>query len=402
VNRLSKTLDENQTVEQAGFRQGFSTMDHLQAINQLIEKTSEFQMPLYLTFVDYEKAFDNLEHVFLWKSLKDQGIEDKYINILKHIYGNATASIKLDKESEKFEIQKGVRQGDTISPKLFTAALENIFRNLNWDDKGININGRMLSHLRFADDVVLISQNAEELEQMLKDLECESKKAGLKINIDKTKMMTNKFAVTRRMKISQEQIEIVDHYKYLGQTININRDPRIEINCRIKAAWGSFIKHNLILTSNLPLCLKKKIMDTCILPALTYGSETWTLTKDLENKLKITERNMERRILGIKLIDKVRNSTIREKTKIIDVIKRTKESKWSWAGHIARRMDDRWSKALTDWQVYQGKRQRGRPKTRWMDEIIKYAGRQWMTKAQNRLEWRNIGEAFVQQWTENG
>ena len=60
--RMEKVLDENQPREQAGFRQGYSTVDHLQTINRLIEKCNEFKRPLCIGYIDYEKAFDSIEH----------------------------------------------------------------------------------------------------------------------------------------------------------------------------------------------------------------------------------------------------------------------------------------------------------------------------------------------------
>ncbi|XP_050677287.1 craniofacial development protein 2-like [Leptidea sinapis] len=86
-------------------------------------------------FVDYNKAFDSLEHDAIWNSLKVQGVHGKIINILKNIYSKSTARIKLDKASSEFPIERGVRQGDPISPKLFSAVLEMIFRNLEWETK---------------------------------------------------------------------------------------------------------------------------------------------------------------------------------------------------------------------------------------------------------------------------
>uniref|UniRef100_A0A7I4YL34 Reverse transcriptase domain-containing protein n=1 Tax=Haemonchus contortus TaxID=6289 RepID=A0A7I4YL34_HAECO len=66
-------------------------------------------------------------------------------------------------------IEKVVRQGDTISPKLYTTAPKHAMLQLGWDDKGINIDGKKLSSLRFADDIVLISLNREELQQMVEE-----------------------------------------------------------------------------------------------------------------------------------------------------------------------------------------------------------------------------------------
>ena len=95
-----------------------------------------------MAFIDYKKAFDSVSTSSVLNALISQNINKTYVETLKFIYSNATSTFKLHNNSNKVPIRKGVRQGDTISPKLFTAVLEDIFRNLNWEDKGININGR--------------------------------------------------------------------------------------------------------------------------------------------------------------------------------------------------------------------------------------------------------------------
>ena len=134
TTRLEKKQDENQPREQAGFRSKYSTTDRIHAINQLKEKCREYNIPLCVAFVGYEKAFESAQTQAILTSLQEQGIEDVYIEILKDIYGQLSDS-HLHKESDKIRIKRGVRQGDTISPNLFTATLESIFRRLNWENK---------------------------------------------------------------------------------------------------------------------------------------------------------------------------------------------------------------------------------------------------------------------------
>ncbi len=122
-NRLKQILDENQPREQAGFRQGFSTTDHLHSLNQLIEKSNEYQLHLCVGFIDYEKAFDSVEHADLFRALRKTGVNEGYVQIIEDIYTDATATIHLDNDvSKPIHINRGVRQGDTISPKIFTTA----------------------------------------------------------------------------------------------------------------------------------------------------------------------------------------------------------------------------------------------------------------------------------------
>ena len=165
--------------------------------------------------MDYEKAFDSVQTQAILTSLQEQGIEDVYIEILKDIYTDSSVTVHLHKESEKIRIKRGVRQGDTISPKLFTATLESIFRRLNWENKGVKIDGEFLSNLRFADDIFLCTETPQELQQMLQELSDESRQMGLKMNITKTKVMV---VDNTRINVNNVLIENVPGYVYWDNT----------------------------------------------------------------------------------------------------------------------------------------------------------------------------------------
>ena len=191
AKRITKKLDFYQPVEQAGFRSGFSTNDHLQVMRTLIEKCNEYKIPIVLIFIDYEKAFDSVEIWSILESLHECRVDSRYSNLIKNIYESATSCIKLHENTAKFKIGRGVRQGDTISPKLFTSTLETVFKKLDWSRMGINVNGKFSSHLRFADDICLIAMGLDQAQVMIQQLNDESMKIGLKMNLSKTKIMTN-------------------------------------------------------------------------------------------------------------------------------------------------------------------------------------------------------------------
>ncbi|PIK46927.1 endonuclease-reverse transcriptase [Apostichopus japonicus] len=111
-------------------------------------------------------------------------------------------------------------------------------------------------------------------------------------------------------------------------------------------------------TTNLP---KRKLFNQCVLPAMTYGCETWTLTKMMEKKLQTTQRSMARMMLAVSKREKT-NIWIRHKTKVKDVILTAKECKCRWAGHIDRLNDDRWTSMATEWQPPYGRRRPCKPK----------------------------------------
>ena len=122
-----------------GWGKGYSTTDHLQALNQTMEKSNEYNLPLCIGFIDYEKAFDTVEHFAIFEALRKTNVNETYINILQNIYNQATTRVHLDKlVSTEFPIHRGVRQGDPLSPKLFTAVMEVVFKKAEISE-GVNV-----------------------------------------------------------------------------------------------------------------------------------------------------------------------------------------------------------------------------------------------------------------------
>jgi hypothetical protein len=396
-NRIAGQLDRHQPPHQAGFRPGFSTTDHLHTLNQIIEKFTEYNIPLYLAFVDYTKAFDSVTHSSIVTALQNQNIDPIYINLINTIYNNSTADVKLQSSGPSFGIQRGVKQGDPLSPKLFTTILEEVFRSLAgaWEERGIVVGDKRLSNLRFADDIVLFASSATELQQMLEDLSLASLQVGLKMNRSKTQAMTN--STKRRVEVDGHIIHYVDEYIYLGQLVSFSNRQDKEIERRIENAWKSYWSMKELMKGNLPLTLKRKLVDMCILPVLTYGAQTWSLTESQKSRLKVCQRAMERSILGVKRTDRVRNTTLRSKTRIADVGVKTARLKWDWAGHVCRMHPDRWANIATNWVPCDGRRRRGRPRRRWRDDLDAFLN-SWAEEAQTRESWGTQGEAFAQQW----
>ena len=91
-NRLNRTLDERQSQGQVACGRGFSTVDHLHAVTQVLEKTAEYNIPLYMAFVDYEKAFDSIPHKAVFEALRKHDVQGKYINIIKETHRRNSTS----------------------------------------------------------------------------------------------------------------------------------------------------------------------------------------------------------------------------------------------------------------------------------------------------------------------
>lgn len=353
-----------------------------------MKKTQEYNIGIFIAFVDFTKAFDSVEHEFVWKALTEQGIPQKYVRLLAKLYDNSQAKIRTEREGEPFALGRGVKQGDPLSPKLFTALLESQIRKLNWDtEHGININGVNLTHLRFADDIVLVARSAEKLEQMLIDLEKTSAEAGLQMNPKKTQVMTN--VTELPININGTPIEYVPEYVYLGQNLAFHYNIEKEVKRRIGQAWKKFWSLNFILKdATLKTSTKAEVLEKCVLPVLTYGSQTWSLNGKTKHMIQVCQRKMERMILRVSLRDKIRNEDIRRTTGLKDAIDIAEGLKWQWGGHVARMQSTKWTYRATMWDPRTGKRRVGRQKTRWADSFVKRAGHQWTRLARNRGEWK--------------
>ena len=159
-----------------------------------MEKASEFQKNIYLCFIDYTKSFDYVEHCKLWKILKEMGIPDHLICLLRNLYAGQEATVRTGHGTTVwFQIRKGVRQACILSPSLFDLYAEYIMRNTGLEEAqaGIKIARRNNNNLRYADDTTLMAESEEELKGLLMKMKEESEKLGLKLNIQKTKIMAS-------------------------------------------------------------------------------------------------------------------------------------------------------------------------------------------------------------------
>src|SRR5574337_607626 len=189
--RLQQYVNHELYDVQAGFRKGRGTRDQIANIRWIMEKAREFQKNIYFCFIDYAKAFDCVDHNQLWKILKEMGIPDCLICLLRNLYAGQEATVRTGHgTTDWFQIRKGVHQGCILSPYLFNFYAEYIMKNARLDEAqaGIKIAGRNINNLRYAGDTTLMAESEEELKCLLMKLKEESEKVGLKLNIQKTKV----------------------------------------------------------------------------------------------------------------------------------------------------------------------------------------------------------------------
>ena len=179
---------------QAGFRKDRGTRDQIANICWIIKKARQFQKNIYFCFIDYTKAFDCVDHNKLWKILKEIGIPDHLTCLLRNLHAGEEATVRTGHgETEWFQIGKRVCQGCILSPCLFNLYAEYIMQNSRLDEAqaGIKIARRNINNLRYTDDTTLMAESKEELKSLLMKVKEESEKVGLKLNIQKTKIMAS-------------------------------------------------------------------------------------------------------------------------------------------------------------------------------------------------------------------
>ncbi|GFO03444.1 retrovirus-related pol polyprotein line-1 [Plakobranchus ocellatus] len=181
--------------------------------------TLEVQKDAYLCFIDYTNAFDRKRHDEIITQLKQLNIDGKDLRIIKTMYWEQTAAMRIENKTSTFQdIKRGVRQGCVLSPDLFLLYSEIIMRNLE-NHPGIKVGGQNINNLRYADDTVLLAENKEDLQKLLNIVEEESRKKGLELNSKKTEVMV----ISRKQEspkcdifINEVKLKQTEKFKYLG------------------------------------------------------------------------------------------------------------------------------------------------------------------------------------------
>ena len=312
--RLAPILNREQSRDQAGFRPGYSTDDHMITFNLMCEKADEYQLTQWIAVLDFKKAFDSIDHSKLWEALTEQGTPCYLTALLKRLYSGQQGRVKTDRLSKWFDIQRGTKQGDPLSSLLFNALLEYVMRPIKdkWASKryGVQLGhtGDMrITNLRFADDVMLVARTLPQLQQMLHDMKIASSSCGLSLHPDKIKILSN--ATRRTGRTRQNHVDVDGLHieiltlnattKYLGRKICFENNHDVELQNRLRAAWAKFSTNKQELTSrHYSLNDRLRLFEAVVTPTFLYGSGTWTLTQQMESKVRRVQRRMLRMMAG--------------------------------------------------------------------------------------------------------
>nr|KAG5687792.1 hypothetical protein BaRGS_017270 [Batillaria attramentaria] len=331
-------------------------------------KSLEWNSPLYINFIDYEKAFDSVDREALWKLLRHYGVPGKIISLIQCTYKDMSFRIAhAGQLSESFEVKTGVRQGCLLSPFLFLLVIDWIMKTTTTGRKnGIQWTlWTQLDDLDFADDLALLSHSHSQMQDKTTCLEATSAGTGLKINRRKTELMKINTTANTPVTVGGEPIREVESFVYLGSVVDGQGGTDRNVTARIgKARAAMVMLKNIWASKVVSIRTKLRIFNSSVKSVLLYGCETWRTTKTMQQKIQTFLNTCLRRIFNIRRPEKIRNEELWERAGQEPAAKQILRRKWGWIGHTLRRPASSTTRQALTWNP-QGKRKRGRPRNSW-------------------------------------
>ena len=175
MGRIEKKIDEHLAEDQFGFQKNGGTREAILCLQSIVGKSFTLNKKVYIAFVDLLKAFDIVNWNIMMKILKMIKIDYRDRRIIRELYKQQTAFIKIKENKRKASIRKGVRKGCKLPPLVFNIYTEQAINNCKEYCTGVKVNGVRIQMVRFADGTVIIAQDEMNLKRTLESLDGISK-----------------------------------------------------------------------------------------------------------------------------------------------------------------------------------------------------------------------------------
>jgi len=226
-----------------------------------------------------------------WKILQEMRIPDPLTCLLRNLYAGQEATVRTGHGTKDwFQIGKGVRGGCILSPYLFNFYAEYVMRNAGLDEAqaGIKIARRNINNLRYAEDTTLMAESEEELKSLLVKVKEESEKVGLKINIQKTKIMAS--GPITSWQIDGETVKIVTDFIWGCCKITSDGDCIHEIKRHLLLGRKAMTNlDNILKSRDITLPTVVHLVKAVVFPVVMYGCESWTVRKAEHQRIDVFE-----------------------------------------------------------------------------------------------------------------
>ncbi|KAK3518654.1 hypothetical protein QTP70_006960 [Hemibagrus guttatus] len=350
------------------------------------EAAVEFLTSLFNRVLEnLEKAYDRVPREELWYCMRKSGVAEKYVRVVQDMYERSRTVVRCAVgQTEEFKVEVGLHQGSALSPFLFAIVMDQLSEEVRQESPWT---------MMFADDIVICSESREQVEENLERWRFALERRGMKVSGSKTEYMcVNEREGSGTVRLQGEEVKKVQEFKYLGSTVQSNGECGKEVKKRVQAGWNGWRKVSGVLCDRkISARIKGKVYRTVVRPAMLYGLETVSLRKRQESELEVAELKMLRFSLGVTRLDRIRNEYIRGTAHVGRLGDKVREARLRWFGHVQRRESEYIGRRMLDMEL-PGRRQRGRPKRRYMDGInedMKLVGAS-VEDAEDRDRWREM------------
>ena len=283
-DRLNFYVESNNILvdEQNGFRKKRGTIDQVSSLVSIIETRKKCKMSTVTAFIDFRKAYDSINRSKLWHKLQDIGLCGKMMNAIKSIYSSVSSCVRVNShKTDWFDVKCGLRQGCILSPILFNLFINDLAVYLKSLNIGVQLGDEKICILIYADDIVLLADNEQNLQVMLNTLNEWCNRNDLSINVSKSNIVHFRLESVPRsnfvFKCGEHVLEYSDCYKYLGLLLNENLD--FNVTAKMVAQSASRALGLLIakvkLIGGVPHNVFTKLYDSLVWPVIGYGAAIW-------------------------------------------------------------------------------------------------------------------------------
>jgi len=357
--------------DQCGFVGGKSTIDAIQSLRILMEKHRDASRDLHMIFVDLEKAFDKVPRDLIWTALRARKVPETYVQMVQDMYRDVGTKVKcFSGVSDEFPIDVGVHQGSVLSPLLFILVLDYLLEG--------KVTDPLVLQLLFADDGAIVSEDPEALQRAFDVWTDVLEGNGLRMSPKKTEYLHCRFSnpprPTPNINLNGAALPKCEKFKYLGSMVDSEASCDSDINHRISVGWMKWRQNTgVFCDKKMPPKLKGKLYTSVVRPALTYGSQTWTMQKKYESKMTATEMKMLRMTAGVTKLDRIKSSKIRGSLHVkVPIVDKIKDDRRRWYCHVQRRDPmNPVQRSMAAQVPRDGNPKRGRPKYTWMKQMAK-------------------------------
>ena len=309
--RITRHLEENRLVEdqQNGFRAGRSCNQHVFTLCKILQSRLNQDRSTHLCFIDFRKAFDYLDRDLMLSRLVEVGVRGKIYRAIQESYKVMLNAVRINGETGRwFDTSQGTKQGNVISPTIFSVYVNGLLKELKQSKVGITVQGNMVTALAYVDDIVLMALTQAGLQTLLGIVERWCYKWRLSVNMDKTKVMHVRKKSVRETQYDfvykGQKLDKVGVYCYMG--FSVDSDLCMTEGCDSLTKSGERALGALIskvkTINDVGYKTFEKLYKTCVIPVLDYCGGILGINPEAQwkfEKMDIVNERAQRFYLGV-------------------------------------------------------------------------------------------------------